>query len=157
MNILTLCVGKTDEQAIEQLLQKYEKRFPTYINYQRIELPDIKNRKTLTPEQQKSKEADLLLQRVNNGDLVVLLDERGKEINSIVFAQQLQNDLNQAVKNLIFVIGGPYGFDDRLYQRANRKLSLSQMTFTHQMVRLFLTEQIYRAFTILQNKPYHHE
>lgn len=157
MNIFTLCVGKTDEQAIEQLLQKYEKRFPTYINYQRFELADIKNRKTLTIEQQKSKEADLLLQRINKGDLVVLLDEKGKQINSTDFAQQLQNDLNQSVKTLIFVIGGPYGFDDRLYQRANRKLSLSQMTFTHQMVRLFLTEQIYRAFTILQNKPYHHE
>ncbi|ADX68289.1 MULTISPECIES: 23S rRNA (pseudouridine(1915)-N(3))-methyltransferase RlmH [Weeksella] len=157
MNIFTLCVGKTDEQAIEQLLQKYEKRFPTYINYQRLELADIKNRKTLTIEQQKSKEADLLLQRINKGDLVVLLDEKGKQINSTDFAQQLQNDLNQSVKTLIFVIGGPYGFDDRLYQRANRKLSLSQMTFTHQMVRLFLTEQIYRAFTILQNKPYHHE
>ena len=157
MNIFTLCVGKTDEQAIEQLLQKYEKRFPTYINYQRLELADIKNRKTLTIEQQKSKEADLLLQRINKGDLVVLLDEKGKQINSTDFAQQLQNDLNQSVKTLIFVIGGPYGFDDRLYQRANRKLSLSQMTFTHQLVRLFLTEQIYRAFTILQNKPYHHE
>lgn len=157
MNITTICIGKTDEAPIEQLLKKYEARFPNFINYQRIEIPDIKNRKNLAENQQKSREAELILQKINPTDFVILLDERGKQVTSKIFADDIQNYMNQAVKNLVFVIGGPYGFEESLYQRSNRKLSLSQMTFTHQMVRLFLTEQIYRAFSILQGKPYHHE
>ncbi len=157
MNILTICIGKTDEAPIESLLKKYEQRLPNFINYQRIEIPDLKNRKILSEEQQKSKEAELIMQKINPSDYVILLDERGKQVNSKVFSDDIQNYMNQSIKNLIFVIGGPYGFDEILYNRANRKLSLSQMTFTHQMVRLFLTEQIYRAFSILQGKPYHHE
>ncbi|MFV0174568.1 23S rRNA (pseudouridine(1915)-N(3))-methyltransferase RlmH [Empedobacter falsenii] len=157
MNITTICIGKTDEKAIEMLLQKYENRLPSHINYQRIEIPDIKNRKNLSEIQQKQKEAEQILSKIVNTDFVIILDEKGKQPTSKQFADDIQNYMNQAVKNLVFVIGGPYGFDESVYNRANKKMSLSNMTFTHQMVRLFLTEQIYRGFSILQGKPYHHE
>lgn len=142
---------------MEELILKYEKRLPQHWNYQRIEIPDLKNRKNLSESQQKEKEADLLQNKINSGDYVILLDEKGKQLNSVRFAQDLQELMNQSHKQIIFVVGGPYGFSEEIYQRANRKISLSEMTFTHQMVRLFLTEQLYRAFSILQGKPYHHE
>ncbi len=157
MNITTICIGKTDEKAIENLLQKYENRLPLHINYQRIEIPDIKNRKNLSEIQQKQKEAEQILAKIINTDFVIILDEKGKQPTSKQFADDIQNYMNQSVKNLVFVIGGPYGFDESVYNRGNKKMSLSNMTFTHQMVRLFLTEQIYRGFSILQGKPYHHE
>ena len=157
MNITTICIGKTDEKAIENLLQKYENRLPSHINYQRIEIPDIKNRKNLSEIQQKQKEAEQILAKIVNTDFVIILDEKGKQPTSKQFADDIQNYMNQSVKNLVFVIGGPYGFDESVYNRGNKKMSLSSMTFTHQMVRLFLTEQIYRGFSILQGKPYHHE
>lgn len=157
MNIILLCIGKTDEKPMEELVQKYEKRLPSHWNYQRIEIPDLKNRKNLSESQQKEKEAEALLSKINSTDYVILLDEKGKQVNSARFAVDLQELMNQAVKQVVFVIGGPYGFADSVYARANRKLGLSNMTFTHQMVRLFLVEQLYRAFSILQNKPYHHE
>ena len=142
---------------MEELILKYEKRLPQHWNYQRIEIPDLKNRKNLSESQQKEKEADLLQNKINSGDYVILLDEKGKQLNSVRFAQDLQELMNQSHKQIIFVVGGPYGFSEEIYQRANRKISLSEMTFTHQMVRLFLIEQLYRAFSILQGKPYHHE
>ncbi|MDX9705233.1 MAG: 23S rRNA (pseudouridine(1915)-N(3))-methyltransferase RlmH [Weeksellaceae bacterium] len=157
MTITLLCIGKTDEKPMEELILKYEKRLPQHWNYQRIEIPDLKNRKNLSESQQKEKEADLLQNKINSGDYVILLDEKGKQLNSVRFAQDLQELMNQSHKQIIFVVGGPYGFSEEIYQRANRKISLSEMTFTHQMVRLFLTEQLYRAFSILQGKPYHHE
>ena len=157
MNITTICIGKTDEKAIEMLLQKYENRLPSHINYQRIEIPDIKNRKNLSEIQQKQKEAEQILSKIVNTDFVIILDEKGKQPTSKQFADDIQNYMNQSVKNLVFVIGGPYGFDESVYNRGNKNMSLSNMTFTHQMVRLFLTEQIYRGFSILQGKPYHHE
>lgn len=157
MNLTTICIGKTDEKPLEELILKYEKRFPQHWNYQRIEIPDIKNRKNLSESQQKDKEAELILFKIQPSDYVILLDEKGKQMNSNIFAQELQNLMNQSFKQIVFLIGGPYGFSDEIYKRANKKMSLSDMTFTHQMVRLFLTEQIYRAFTILQGKPYHHE
>ena len=157
MNITTICIGKTDEKAIENLLQKYENRLPSHINYQRIEIPDIKNRKNLSEIQQKQKEGEQILAKIVNTDFVIILDEKGKQPTSKQFADDIQNYMNQSVKNLVFVIGGPYGFDESVYNRGNKKMSLSKMTFTHQMVRLFLTEQIYRGFSILQGKPYHHE
>lgn len=157
MNLITLCIGKVDEKPVEELISKYEKRLPAHWNYHRIDIPDIKNRKNLLISQQKEKEAELLLSKILPGDFVILLDEKGKQVNSVQFAHDLQDLMNQSLKQIIFVIGGPYGFSEEMYQRANRKLSLSAMTFTHQMVRLFLTEQLYRAFSILQNKPYHHE
>ena len=145
MNITTICIGKTDEKAIENLLQKYENRLPSHINYQRIEIPDIKNRKNLSEIQQKQKEAEQILAKIINTDFVIILDEKGKQPTSKQFADDIQNYMNQSVKNLVFVIGGPYGFDESVYNRGNK------------MVRLFLTEQIYRGFSILQGKPYHHE
>lgn len=157
MNIILICIGKTDEKPLEELILKYEKRLPAHWNYQRIEIPDLKNRKNLSELQQKEKEADLIQSKISPGDFVILLDEKGKQINSVKFANDLQNLMNQSFKQIVFVIGGPYGFSDELYKKANQKLSLSEMTFTHQMVRLFLTEQLYRAFSILQGKPYHHE
>src|SRR5690606_765737 len=157
MNLITICIGKTDEKPLEELILKYEKRLPQHWNYQRIEIPDLKNRKNLSEPQQKDKEADLILAKIQPTDYVILLDELGKPMNSTRFAEEIQQLMNQSVKQLVFLIGGPYGFSDEVYKRANRKLSLSEMTFTHQMIRLFLTEQIYRAFTILHGKPYHHE
>ncbi|MFA5620818.1 MAG: 23S rRNA (pseudouridine(1915)-N(3))-methyltransferase RlmH [Weeksellaceae bacterium] len=157
MNILLICIGKTDEKPIEELVQKYEKRLPAYWNYQRIEIPDVKNRKNLSESQQKEKEAALILEKTDASDFIILLDENGKQMNSMEFAEDINQRMNQSVKRLVYVIGGPYGFAPEIYQRANTRLSLSKMTFTHQMVRLFFTEQLYRAFTILQGKPYHHE
>ena len=157
MNITTICIGKTDEKAIELLLQKYENRLPSHINYQRIEIPDLKNRKNLSEIQQKQKEGEQILAKIVNTDFVIILDEKGKQPTSKQFADDIQNYMNQSDKNLIFVNGGPYGFDETVYKNRNKKMSLSNMTFTHQMVRLFLTEQIYRGFSILQGKPYHHE
>jgi 23S rRNA (pseudouridine1915-N3)-methyltransferase len=157
MNFVTLCIGKTDEKPLEELIVKYEKRLPAHWNYNRIEIPDIKNRKNLSESQQKEKEAELILSKISPMDYVILLDERGKQMSSTVFAHEIQNWMNQSIKQIVFVIGGPYGFSDEVYRRANKKLSLSEMTFTHQMIRLFLVEQLYRAFAILQGKPYHHE
>ncbi|NLN32688.1 MAG: 23S rRNA (pseudouridine(1915)-N(3))-methyltransferase RlmH [Flavobacteriaceae bacterium] len=157
MNITLICIGRTDEKPLEELIQKYEKRLPSHWNFQRMEIPDIKNRKNLSESQQKEKEAELIFSKLNNSDYVILLDEKGKQLSSSAFAGELQSLMNQSIKQIAFVIGGPYGFSDEVYKRANRKLSLSEMTFTHQMVRLFLIEQIYRAFAILQGKPYHHE
>ena len=157
MNILLLCIGKTDKKPLEELISKYEKRLPSHWNYQRIEIPDIKNRKNLSESQQKEKEAELFFSKIAASDFVILMDEKGKQQSSSAFAQSIQYLMNQSVKQIVFLIGGPYGFSDEIYKRANRKLSLSEMTFTHQMVRLFLVEQLYRAFAILQGKPYHHE
>ncbi len=157
MTIHLICIGKTDEKPLEELISKYEKRLPSHWNYQRTEIPDLKNRKNLSESQQKEKEAELFFSKITGSDFVILLDEKGKQQSSTEFSQSIQEFMNQSVKQIVFLIGGPYGFSDEIYSRANRKLSLSQMTFTHQMVRLFLTEQLYRAFTILQGKPYHHE
>lgn len=157
MNITLICIGKTDEQSLEELISKYEKRLPNHWNYNRIEIPDIKNRKNLSETQQKEREAENILAKIEPTDYFVLLDERGKQWTSIQFSSEIQNWMNQSIKRIVFVVGGPYGFSDNVYQRANLKLSLSKMTFTHQMIRLFLVEQLYRAFSILQGKPYHHE
>lgn len=157
MTIRLICIGKTDEQQLEELIRKYEKRLPAYWNFQRIEIPDIKNRKNLSESQQKQKEAELISSKIESGSYVILLDEKGKQQSSQAFADEILNHTNRSVRQLDFIIGGPYGFDESIYKRANQKLSLSKMTFTHQMVRLFMVEQLYRAFTILQGKSYHHE
>ena len=120
-------------------------------------LPDIKNSKSLSEEQQKIKEGELILSYIEPSHHLILLDERGKEYTSIAFADELQKKMNSGIKQLTFVIGGPYGFSQAVYQRANSKLSLSKLTFSHQMIRLFFVEQLYRAFTILRNEPYHHQ
>lgn len=157
MNIKLIAVGKTDNPALQQLISTYEKRLSYYINFELQLLPDIKNRKSLSEEQQKIKEGELILSYVEPSHHLILLDERGKEYTSIAFADELQKKMNTGIKQLTFVIGGPYGFSQEVYQRANSKLSLSKLTFSHQMIRLFFVEQLYRAFTILRNEPYHHQ
>lgn len=157
MNIKLIAVGKTDNPALQQLISTYEKRLSYYINFDLQLLPDIKNSKSLSEEQQKIKEGELILSYVEPSHHLILLDERGKEYTSITFADELQKKMNTGIKQLTFVIGGPYGFSQAIYQRANSKLSLSKLTFSHQMIRLFFVEQLYRAFTILRNEPYHHQ
>lgn len=157
MNIKLIAVGKTDNSALQQLINTYEKRLSYYINFELQLLPDIKNSKSLSEEQQKIKEGEFILSYVEPSHHLILLDERGKEYTSIAFADELQKKMNTGIKQLTFVIGGPYGFSQAVYQRANNKLSLSKLTFSHQMIRLFFVEQLYRAFTILRNEPYHHQ
>lgn len=157
MNIKLIAVGKTDNPALQQLISTYEKRLSYYINFDLQLLPDIKNSKSLSEEQQKIKEGELILSYVEPSHHLILLDGRGKEYTSIAFADELQKKMNNGIKQLTFVIGGPYGFSQAVYQRANSKLSLSKLTFSHQMIRLFFVEQLYRAFTILRNEPYHHQ
>lgn len=157
MNIKLIAVGKTDNAALQQLISTYEKRLSYYINFELQLLPDIKNSKSLSEEQQKIKEGELILSYIEPSHHLILLDERGKEYTSIAFADELQKKMNTGIKQLTFVIGGPYGFSQAIYQRANSKLSLSKLTFSHQMIRLFFVEQLYRAFTILRNEPYHHQ
>ena len=157
MKIKLIAVGKTDNPARQQLISTYEKRLSYYINFELQLLSDIKNSKSLSEEQQKIKEGELILSYVEPSHHLILLDERGKEYTSIAFADELQKKMNTGIKQLTFVIGGPYGFSQAVYQRANSKLSLSKLTFSHQMIRLFFVEQLYRAFTILRNEPYHHQ
>jgi len=157
VNIKLIAVGKTDNPALQQLISTYEKRLSYYINFDLQLLPDIKNNKSLSEEQQKVKEGELILSYVEPSHHLILLDERGKEYTSIAFADELQKKMNTGIKQLTFVIGGPYGFSQAVYQRSNSKLSLSKLTFSHQMIRLFFVAQLYRAFTILRNEPYHHQ
>ncbi|MGA9271601.1 MAG: 23S rRNA (pseudouridine(1915)-N(3))-methyltransferase RlmH [Lutimonas sp.] len=157
MKIKILAVGKTDDKNLEILIGKYMKRLTHYLSVTLETLPDVKNSKNLSEREQKKLEGELILKKIQTTDQVVLLDEKGKEFRSVEFAKYLQKKMNAGTRNLILVIGGPYGFSEGLYQRANGKLSLSKMTMSHQMIRLFLVEQVYRAFTILRNEPYHHE
>jgi 23S rRNA (pseudouridine1915-N3)-methyltransferase len=157
MKITLLAVGKTEEKYLNEGIDKYLGRLKHYINFSFHIIPDIKNTKNLTEAQQKSKEADLILKQIGNSDVVILLDEKGKKYTSVNFANYLNKQMIGSVQHVLFVIGGPYGFDERIYQRANSSLSLSDMTFSHQMVRLFFVEQVYRAFSILKGEPYHHE
>ncbi len=157
MKIKLLTVGSTPKNYLQEGEQLFEKRLLNYTSFEKIEIPDLKNAKSLSKDQIKHEEGKLILQKISNTDFVVLLDERGKEFRSVDFADWMQQIMNQGPKQVIFVVGGPYGFSDEVYNRAQRKLSLSQMTFSHQMIRLFFMEQLYRVFTILRNEPYHHE
>ncbi len=157
MNIKIIAVGKTDNKALETLIQTYQQRLKHYIKFAIELLPDIKNAKNLSEQQQKEKEGVAILKAIAPSSIVVLLDEKGKSYSSVAFSAFLQKKMNSGAKQLVFVIGGPYGFSPAVYQKAQSMLSLSQMTFSHQMVRLFAVEQIYRAFTILKGEPYHHE
>ncbi|WP_394971458.1 23S rRNA (pseudouridine(1915)-N(3))-methyltransferase RlmH [uncultured Croceitalea sp.] len=157
MTIQLIAIGKTDSRELETLVLNYIKRLEHYIKFELELIPDIKNSKNLSEEQQKQKEGELILKKLSTSDILVLLDEKGKQFSSKEFSSVLQKRMNSGIKKLIFVIGGPYGFSETLYSRANQKISLSKMTFSHQMVRLFVVEQIYRGFTILKNEPYHHD
>ena len=156
MNIKLLAVGKTDDKDLQSLISGYSKRLGHYINFSMEIIPDLKHTKNLTEFQQKEKEGQLILNKISNSDVLILLDENGKQYDCIAFAQYLQKHMNSGIKQLVFLIGGPYGFSEEVYARAQGKLSLSKMTFSHQMVRLFFIEQLYRGFTILRNEPYHH-
>ncbi len=157
MKIKLLAIGKTDDKCLIELINIYQKRLKHYVNFELQLIPDIKNLKKLSIQQQKIKEGELILKKILPLDFLLLLDEKGKEYNSVNFSKFLQKKMNSGIKQLTLIIGGPYGFSDDVYKRANDKLSLSKMTFSHQMIRLFAAEQIYRAFTILKNEPYHHE
>ncbi len=157
MKIKLIVVGKTDKGPLQDLIADYCKRLTHYISFELEVIPDLKKTKHLDVQQQKQKEGELILKEINTSDWLVLLDEAGKSFTSMQFAQELQKKLNAGTKQLVFVIGGPYGFSDAVYQQAKQKISLSKMTFSHQMVRLFFVEQIYRGFTILKNEPYHHQ
>jgi len=156
MTIMMLAIGKTDNKELLSLIKVYEKRLSHYVNFQLDVIPDIKNSKHLSESQQKDKQGELILEKVGNSDILILLDEKGKQMDSVQFSEYLQKHMNSGIKQLIFVIGGPYGFSENVYSKAHGKLSLSKMTFSHQMVRLFFIEQLYRGFTILKNEPYHH-
>lgn len=156
MKITLLVVGKTTSVQIESLIQEYLKRLTHYIPFVLQVIPELKNTKALTPEQQKLAEGDLILRAITPNTDLVLLDEHGKEFRSVEFADYVQKRMSSG-RDVVFVVGGPYGFSEAVYQRANGKISLSKMTFSHQMVRLFFVEQLYRALTILRGEPYHHE
>jgi len=157
MKITLLAVGKTDDSRIEQLTQMYVDRLQHYINFELEIIPDLKKTKNLSEDQQKNEEGKLILNKLEKSDFATILDEKGKKYTSINFAELINKRSISGLKRLVFIIGGPYGFSKDVYARANSKLSLSDMTFSHQMVRLFAVEQIYRAFTILRNEPYHHD
>lgn len=156
MKITLILCGKTDDDYIVKGFTMYEQRLKHYISFETIIIPSLKNTKALSNEQQKQKEGELIFKNIQLSDRLILLDENGKEYNSISFSEFIQQQMNSGIKNVVFVVGGPYGFSEGIYKRANGKVSLSKMTFSHQMVRLFFVEQLYRAFTILKNEPYHH-
>ncbi|MFN4027421.1 MULTISPECIES: 23S rRNA (pseudouridine(1915)-N(3))-methyltransferase RlmH [Flavobacterium] len=157
MNIKLIAIGKTDNKALQSLIEEYTKRLSFYIKFDVEIIPDIKNVKNLSEAQQKEKEGELILSKINPTDQLILLDENGSTFSSVAFSEYLQKKMNSGTKTLVFVIGGPYGFSPEVYQKAQGKVSLSEMTFSHQMVRLFFIEQLYRGFTILRNEPYHHQ
>jgi 23S rRNA (pseudouridine1915-N3)-methyltransferase len=156
MKITFIIVGKTEDAYLKEGIDKYLKRLKHYVKFEIAEIPELKNTKALTPEQQKAKEAELIIKKLSVTDHVILLDENGIQLSSPQFAAYIDKKALGSVSNLVFIVGGPYGFDNSVYQRANDKLSLSRMTFSHQMVRLFFVEQVYRAFTIMKGEPYHH-
>ncbi len=156
MTIKLIAIGKTDNKELQQLMDVYQKRLGFYIKFDLDIIPDIKQAKNLSEDQQKQKEGELILSKLSVTDVLILLDENGKQLDSVGFSEYLQKHMNSGIKQLVFVIGGPYGFSQEVYNKAQGKLSLSKMTFSHQMVRLFFIEQLYRGFTILRNEPYHH-
>ena len=156
MKITLILNGKTEEDYLLKGFSIYEQRLKHYVSFETVVIPALKNMKALSIEQMKQREGELIIKNIHTADKLILLDENGKEFNSINFSVFFQQQMNSGVKNIVFVVGGPYGFSDEIYKRANLKISLSKMTFSHQMVRLFFVEQLYRAMTILKNEPYHH-
>lgn len=157
MTVKLLAVGKTDNAALQGLISNYQKRLNRYLRFEMEVIPDIRKGRNLTEDQQKAREGEAILSRLKAGDVMILLDEKGKSFTSTGFAKYLQQHMNRSVKRLVLVIGGAYGFSPDVKAEATDLVSLSKMTFSHQMVRLFLIEQVYRACTILRNEPYHHE
>lgn len=157
MNVKLIVVGKTDEKYLQQGIDVYVSRLKHYVNFEMVVIPALKDQKGALPDEVKEREAALLLRQLEKCDRVVLLDEHGEQHTSVDFAQYIQKQMNAGVRNLAFVVGGAFGFAPSVYAAASGKVSLSKMTFNHQMVRLFFVEQLYRAFTILRHEPYHNE
>lgn len=157
MKIVLITIGKTNEKYLIEGISDYQKRLKHYTNFERIEIANIKNAKNFSESELMKKEGELILKQIQNSDHLVLLDDKGKDFTSQKFSQKLQQWMLSGKKRLVFVVGGAYGFSDEIYKSGNEKLSLSKMTFSHQMVRLFFVEQLYRGYTILNNEPYHHE
>ena len=157
MKIKLLAIGKTDNKALQSLMEEYQQRLKHYIKFEFEVIKDIKNAKNLSESQQKEKEGELILSKLQPTDELILLDENGSQFKSVEFSNFLQKKMNAGAKQLVLIIGGPYGFSDAVYTKASGKISLSKMTFSHQMIRVFVIEQLYRAFTILKNEPYHHQ
>ena len=157
MKITLLTVGKTDRDWVKQGLDIYVSRLKHYIPFNMVEIPELKNVSALSKDQIKTREGELILKNIRPTDDVILMDEHGKEYTSVEFAKVLQEKISYTGKDMVFVIGGAYGFSPEVYSRANSKISLSKMTFSHQMVRAIFAEQLYRAFTIMKGEPYHHE
>ena len=157
MRTYLILIGKTTNSHIVSLIDDYASRLKHYIGFDIITIPELKNTKNLSAEQQKQQEGELILKQLQAGDHVVLLDEHGKELRSVEFSHYMEQRMQTVSKRLVFIIGGPYGFSPDVYAKANEKLSLSKMTFSHQMVRLIFVEQLYRAMTIMRGEPYHHE
>src|ERR1035437_9641568 len=157
MKIILLTVGKTTNSHLIKLQEEYQNRLKFYIPFEMLVIPELKNTKNLSIGEQQEKEADLILKQLETSDEVVLLDEKGKQFTSVGFSEFISKKMLASHKRMIFVVGGPYGFAERVYQRANGKISLSAMTFSHQMIRLIFVEQLYRAMTIMKGEPYHHE
>jgi 23S rRNA (pseudouridine1915-N3)-methyltransferase len=157
MKIKLLTVGKTTNSHLIKLQEEYQNRLKYYILFELTIIPELKNTKSLSISEQQEKEADLILKQLETNDEVILLDENGKQHTSVGFSEFISKKMLASHKRMIFVVGGPYGFSERVYRRANGKISLSAMTFSHQMIRLIFVEQLYRALTILKGEPYHHE
>ena len=157
MKIKLVAVGKTDDKNLQILIDAYQNRLKHYIQFEIEIIPDIKNVKNLSEIQQKEKEGELILKKLTATDTLILLDEKGSTYSSVTFSDYLQKKMNSGIKQMVLVIGGPYGFSEAVYKQSQGKIALSKMTFSHQMIRLFVVEQLYRAFTILKNEPYHHE
>ena len=157
MNIKVISIGKTNKSYLVEGENEYLKRLKKYISIEKIEIPDIKGAKKMSEPEIKLKEGQLILSKIQSTDFVVLLDDKGKMHTSLQFANWMQNKMNISIKTVVFVIGGAYGFSDDVYKRGQEKVSISKMTFSHQMIRMIFFEQIYRAFSILNNEPYHHE
>lgn len=157
MKIRLLAIGKTDHKALQSLMDDYQQRLKHYVKFEIDIIPDIKNAKNLSESQQKEKEGELILSKIQATDDLILLDENGAQFTSVEFSNFLQKKMNAGTKQLVLVIGGPYGFSEAVYGKSVGKISLSKMTFSHQMIRVFVIEQLYRAFTILKNEPYHHQ
>ena len=157
MKIVLLTIGKTSEKYLIKGIAQYQKRLKHYTQFEMLEIPNLKNAKNFSNAELMKKEGELMMKQLQNSDHLVLLDDKGKDFTSLKFSQKLQSWMLSGKKRLVFVVGGAYGFSEDIYARGNEKLSLSKMTFSHQMVRLFFVEQIYRGYTILNNEPYHHE
>lgn len=157
MKVVFVVIGKTDASCFAEAVDEYRNRLIHYIPFEMNVIPDLKNVKNLSEAQQKEKEGELILKTVQPGDHLVLLDEHGKEFTSIQFASYMEKKTHTVAKRLVFAVGGPYGFSEAVYRAATEKISMSRMTFSHQMIRMIFVEQLYRAMTILKGEPYHHE